>query len=483
MEFQYNSLISKIRGKFNYYDLAIFLIPIIIFSIYLTVFNPGIATYDSFNQLHQIASNQFANWHPFFHTFINMLCLKVYPSTISICIFQILVFSTMWMIICKYNRDDEMQDNNPFVKQAIFTLIICLIPINGLYAVTLWKDILFSYFLMFLCFLVKVLIDKNGGVDYKFIIFFSAIMACISQLRGNGMYVILIVMIVYSIYLFMKNNRKMAVLLPILTITFILLISSLNIVYEVQDNEKDALMTKTAHMLADYDLNLEIEESDRDKIHQLIDKDRVNEQYKPTGSDKIFAITNYTAFENDKGTYIGLALKYSLKDPIHCLQYLFWSSPMVWDITKDGDWLGRPYYLNGEKDRLQSDFEAYYLPRNYTPTESYENLSYANWGTPAFDVLNLAALGIEGCALDTLFNNPALYMYISIIILVLLQIITRSKEIYLVYLPNMLNILVVFMSTPIQDYRYLYANLLVCYLLIIILMGVKQHSNNKSKLK
>ncbi|MBR2557813.1 MAG: hypothetical protein IKE95_05555 [Methanobrevibacter sp.] len=479
MEFRDARFIAEIK-KLNYHDLLIFLIPVIIFSIYLLVFNPGIATYDSFNQLHQIASQHFTNWHPFFHTFINMLCLYVYPSTISICIFQILVFSTMWMIICKYNRDNSIKTDKTFNLQVAISIIICIIPINGLYSITLWKDVLFSYFLMFLCFLAKVMIDKKGNVGYKFIILLSVIMAFVAQLRGNGMYVVLVVLVVYSIYLFMKKNIKMGVLLPILTITCILLISSLNIVYDVEDNEKDAMMTKISHMLADYDLNLEIEDSDRQKIYELMDKDKIKDQYIPTGTDPIFAIMNYKTSDTNKSTYIGLALKYSLRNPLHCVQYLFESAPMTWDIVRDDNWIGRPYYLSGESDRLQKDYMVYYDTHNYTPKYSYENLSYANWGTLPFDLLNLASLGIEGTpVLDTLFNSPALYMYLSIIILILLHVMFRYREIYLMYIPNLLNIIIVFLSTPIQDNRYLYANLLVCYLLIIILIGARQRSANK----
>ncbi len=474
MEFEDMGFIDKIK-TFNYNDLKIFLIPFIIFSIYLAVFNPCIATIDSFNQLHQIASGHFTNWHPFFHTFIEMLCLKVYPSTISICIFQILVFSSMWTIICKYNRDDDIEMDNTFKMQVIFSVIICIIPINGLYSITLWKDILFSYFLMFLCFLIKVMIDKQGNINYKFIILLSLIMSFVAQLRGNGMYVALIAMIIYSIYLFMKKNAKMAILLVIMTITFILLISSLNIAFDVEDNEKDAFMTKLAHMLADYDLNLEMDASDRYKIHELIKEDEVKDHYKPTGSDPILQITNSENFEKYKYTYIEIALKYSLKNPIHCLQYLFGSSPMVWNII-DQDWIGRAYYMKGDEDRLQMDFNYYYNNHKYTPTTPYENLSYTNWGTPAFNILNLLSLGIEGCILDTVFNNPAFYMYLSIIILILIHIMIKCKEIYLMYIPNLLNIIIIFLSTPIQDYRYLYANLLVCYLLIIIFIGLRQHS-------
>ena len=59
MEFKDVGAIAKIK-ELNYRDLAIFLIPIIIFSVYLAVFSPCIATYDSFNQLHQIASGSVA---------------------------------------------------------------------------------------------------------------------------------------------------------------------------------------------------------------------------------------------------------------------------------------------------------------------------------------------------------------------------------------------------------------------------------------
>ena len=464
--------VDKIR-TLNYNDLKIFLIPFIIFSIYLAVFNPGIATIDTYNQMHQIASGHFTNWHPFFHTFIEMLCLKVYPSTISVCVFQILVFSSMWTVICKYNRDDS-NPGGTLKWQIIFSAVMCIIPINGLYSVTLWKDVLFSYFLMFLCFLIKVMIDKRGDVSYKFIIILSLVMSFVAQLRGNGMYVVLAAVIIYFIYIFLKKNAKMGALLVIMTITFILLISSLNVAFDVEDNEKDALMTKLTHMLADYDLNLEMDASDRNKLHELIREDLVKDYYMPTGSDPILSITNFDTYETYKYTYMEMAIKYSLANPLHCLEYLFGSSPMVWDVVKD-HWIGRPYYMSGQQDRLQYDFDMYYNKHNYTPTTPYENLSYANWGTPAFDALNLLSLGIEGSVFDIVFNSPAFYMYLSIIILVLIHVLTGFREIYLMYVPNLLNIMIIFASTPIQDYRYLYANLLVCYLLIIILIGLRSN--------
>ena len=139
------SYVTSNMKKLSYKDLIIFLIPFIIFICYLYVFDPAIMRFDTYNQLNQIAKWEFFNWHPFFHTFIEMICIKIYPNPISISILQIVTFSTMWMIICNYFRQDNNRKN--FVLQLIVTIIIALIPINAIFSITLLKDTLFSYFM------------------------------------------------------------------------------------------------------------------------------------------------------------------------------------------------------------------------------------------------------------------------------------------------------------------------------------------------
>lgn len=50
--------------------------------------------------------------------------------------------------------------------------------------------------------------------------------------------------------------------------------------------------------------------------------------------------------------------------------------------------------------------------------------------------------------------------------------ITRSKELFLVYVPNLLNIIGVLITSPLNENRFLYGNLLVFYLLTIIFIGI-----------
>lgn len=451
--------------KLNYRDLILFLIPFITFLYYLNVYNPGVLSFDSYYQLHQIATNQFDNWHPFFHTFIEMLCLKIFPSTISIGILQIFTFSSIWVIICKYNRDELK--SKQFILQVLLTLFICFVPINAIYSITLWKDILFSYFLMFLCFLIEVVLDKKGNVSILFLIILSLTMAFVFHLRSNGIFVVLALLVFFAVYFF-KNNKfkKYYITIPTLTIIFILLISSLSVIYNVEDTQKDVIYDKTVHILADYDLKVDVSDGDKQKIHELISEKDIHEKFDPTFTDPTYAVANEQVFDNNKKDYIMMVIDYSLKNPLNFVGYVLDSSSMVWDITRDDDWSGYVYYVD-----LNNSRNSFFSSHHVSPIEDYENASSVNVGTQEYNDLNLFAESARlNLITDTLFDSPALYMYLAFAILILLQFVFNVKKAYLIYLPNLLNILTIFLSTPIQSNRYLYSNLLVCYLLILILI-------------
>ena len=455
-------------------DLIIFMIPVVIFLFYLYVYNPGILTVDSYSQLHQIATKQYTNWHPFFHTLIEKACIKIYPSPISVCVLQILTFSTMWTIICRTFRDNDAGFDKIFIIQAAITLVISLIPINALYSITLWKDILFSYFMMFLVFMIYLLLTKKCNVSYAFAIILSIVMAFVAQLRPNGIFIILIMLVILAIYLYRNNkDKKLYLIVPALTIILILMIASLNVAFDVEDNQKDAVFTKVSHMLADYDMNLDISKDDRTMIHYLIDESSIKSKYQPTYSDPIWGAANEQVFKHNKATYIGMAIGYSLSNPGHFLKYIASSSPIVWDITRDANWVGTVYKTD------INNANRFFYSDNVTPASKYDGMMARHPGSPEYAVLNKFAYDVKDNTLtDTLFDSPALYMYLAIILMVAIHVLTRSKDIYVAYIPNLLNIIFVLFSTPIQDNRYLYPNLLVAYLLIIILIWAFENRNS-----
>ena len=229
---------SNSMARFNFRDLMILLVPIIIFLLYLFVYNPGVLTVSSYSQLHQIATGEFTSASPIFHTLIEMFIINIFGSPFYIGLFQILVFSVMWMVICKYHRDDSAKNSNEFVVQFIITLIICLIPINAVYSISLSSNILFSYSLMFLCFLIKVMIDKNGHIDKKLIIALALTMGIMSGLNNYAICIAIPCLIIIAAYLLKKGeSENTCVTFVGLAVLCIFLIASLNFVYDVHTDK------------------------------------------------------------------------------------------------------------------------------------------------------------------------------------------------------------------------------------------------------
>lgn len=221
--------------KFNYRDLIIFLLPILIFGLYLFVYNPGILTVSSFSQIHQIVTGEFTNAHPIFHTLLEMAGFKIAGTPLIVGVFQILIFSALWMVICNYHRNDTQSDE--FFLQFIVTLVICLIPINAVYSVTLSSNILFSYSILFLCFLIKIMVDNEGEIDRKLIIIMALAIAVMSGLSTYGIYVALISLIAIIAYLHMKGSPKNTIItLAGISLVCILLIGSLSFIYGVEND-------------------------------------------------------------------------------------------------------------------------------------------------------------------------------------------------------------------------------------------------------
>lgn len=359
-----NTLIKKL----NYRDFLIFIVPILIFALYLFIYNPGILTVNSYSILHQIANGEFIGSYSIFYTFIVMICLKIYPSVATVGVLQILIFAIIWTAICKYHRDDTLDTSNPFVMQFALTLIITLIPINAVYSITLQENVLFAYALLTLTFLIKIIIDRNGQPDLKLVILLALTLAITSQLTRYGILISIITLIGLACYLIKKNNTQNKILgLAATTIVVILILSSLNATFNVNDSNEN-----------------------------LIESEGIN------------------------------------------------------------------------LEKSKSDF---FSAINENPSESYESAISINQGLPTFDSMNrFVSTFSDNPLLGTLFENPITYFVLSMLALAFIFMSTPSRELILIYVPNLLNIIFAIISSPIQI--KFYSNLLIFYLIAVILISI-----------
>lgn len=444
-------------------DIIIFLISCGILLFFLYIFAPGILTYDSYNQLHQISSLQFTNWHPFFHTFIEMLLLKIWNNPMIIGIFQILFFSFLWTVICKYNRGKQSTRN--FIFQIILTVIICVNPINFLYSITLWKDILFSYGLLLVCFLMQLILENKVKWTTSFAFIMGLSLAFLAKIRSNGIFVVMILLVVLIVYFYKKNKTSyMFIKVPFITIGAILLISSLDVIYHVEDNEKDAIEPKVMQYLSYFLTKDKITSEDMKSISEIADIDELKQEYNATFSDNTYRTIDHEKYQENEWEMIKLCFKYSLKYPDMFIRFAGASTAFIWNPIFPDDGYGLIF---------STDISS---------TNNYDNLKPYHLNSNLYQTINSQInKTLNNSFMKTVLYSPAFYFYLSIIIMLLLF----NKFCYrtlLIVLPNLLNILIVAVSNPIHDVRYLYANILIFYFLLVVIWK-KMEDKNERKVK
>ena len=125
---------------------------VLIFLAYLPFFlryYPGIVTSDSYSQIEQmIGILEPEDHHPITHTaiigiFAN-IGLKMFNNINTgialYSIFSMLMMATFAAFVLKYLRKKKV----PAFVQLIILLFYMFYPVNGMYSITMWKDILFS---------------------------------------------------------------------------------------------------------------------------------------------------------------------------------------------------------------------------------------------------------------------------------------------------------------------------------------------------
>ena len=299
-----------------------FLLCFSILVVFLYIFSPGILSYDSYNQLEQIKTHNFSNWHPFLHTFIEMVLLKIWNDTSVIGLFQITIFSLIWTAICHYNRNEGLKN---YLLQLLVILIICFNPINFLYAITLWKDILYSYSILFVCFLLQILVDKKYKVNKKYIVLLGLSLAFMSKIRYNGLYITIVLLAVLMILLFRKV-KKHYLLLFLTTLLGIGAISSLDIIFNVENNEKSAIEPKVMQYITFFIKKDKLSKKDLKSVSEIAKIDELLDSYKYSYTDELYSVINHKKYKKNQNKMIKLCLKYTFKHPILSMKFAINSS-------------------------------------------------------------------------------------------------------------------------------------------------------------
>lgn len=438
------------KKKFEFFDIIIFAIIAFIWGYFGYIFFPGIMTNDSIDQWNQVQAGIFGDIHAPTHTIIEFGLSKIWNSPMVVCVFQILVFGIIWTYICKVLRN---QNRIVGILQVIGTIFISLMPINYMYAITLWKDILYSYIILLYSILLYVGVKNKFKYSIVQNILIGICLVLIMKLRHNG---IIITIISLPLLLgFIWNYTKSKLNLVKLITPFIVFLVLVNLILSCFDITKSAT-AMNKKWLSLYKLGVLYQngaindQKDLDLLNDIMPLelwDKYTWDYTQNGL--VFSENmDYKKVNLHSQELWDMMIKYMFRNPKIMIKHYIKLNSIVWEIDepKKGytssiqTWT---YIRDGE---LAHKEERGYLEKSKKIDKLVEDYK--------------------------ILFRPAIYMYGSIIIIVLIVVITKKKSYLIVLIPMLGNALSIIPANTGQDVRYLYCNFLVFYLVVFSVFDI-----------
>lgn len=419
---------------------------------------PGVMTPDSLNQYKQIIGIlPYSNHHPWLHTMLIQLCVsigKLFSDhvTIGIAIYTILQMCIMSLIEAFFIITLQKQG-----LQKKFCILLwgffALIPYNALFAVTMWKDVLFAGSLLLyttilyrFCILMKTGKPLAAQPVNLILFVFASISVCL--LRSNGWYAFILAT-PFCFYFFRKYLKTIGALHLIIFAVVLTVKGPILDAYDVAPTEfTEALSIPIQQVARVIAANKELTEDQWASIEKICDATQIAPQYNPSLSDPMKNLlyahgTEY--FDSHKSEYLSLWVELGLKYPLDYLEAYV-------DQTK-GYWFGiTPIGLSNE-GIIANDVGLTWQPLIH--------------GTVVMKVFELCS------KLYTVFPILGLLWSIGGLFWITLIaigncIINGRKQHLVLFIPLIAVMLSVMVSTPVADeFRYAYAFILTVPLLLL----------------
>ena len=448
----------KNNEKFPFYRKHIFWITTLIcFFCWLPMFLyqfPGILTPDSINQVEQVLGLiPYSNHHPWVHTLLIKLFYQIgtiFSSdlTVALSFYTVAQMILFALSIGYLSSTCVYFEVNTWICVGI-TAFFTLVPYHAVYAVTLWKDILFAATVLCFCCSLLRISDKFAKL-HGAIYFFSCILFCL--LRSNGWYGFLLCLPLL-IYHFRKQ-WKWYVPLHLLAVIIVLLIK-IPVMNSLQVQQPDFVeslcipLQQIANVICH---DRELSPQQIKAIDTVIeDRNLVKELYVPTFADNIKELVragNPEYLEANKGTYFKLWFQLLCQYPGDYIEayinqtYGYWY-PDIFYVVADNE---------GISPNTTIDIQSRPLIRGPVVIKCKEIFLKLYTMIPLYGLV--WCIGFMGWLLLLLIGTA---------------IVRQENEKIVYYFPCLALVLTILIATPVaSDFRYVYFLFVTMPLYLII---------------
>lgn len=425
--------------------LFIIMLSISLFIYYL--YYPGIITYDGNVQWNEVLSNKLSNAHPFLSTYFIYLLSLIYKSPNVVIIYQILLSAFTITRIFNIIR----KENTKFYIEIIISLLISIVPIISIFTITLWKDIIFSYYLLNIAvFLYKWRNNEYLLKTFDYIML-STLLFCIFNYRVNGM--IIAPLILIYMFICMKKSKQqkksyVTLIIPFIILNLLLLIPKNYYLSKLEESNEINIGSINSYIIWTFGeyLNDEVELSKKDL--KLLNNIADVEAWKNVYSGYLINHTNTMRMNKEyllknQSEFRKIFIKTTFSNPISFIKH----------------------YIRADSLLI--------APYTYGYIYSYD---YPNWhqnkNAKNFEVLSTTYNKLINFSVENKFVNfiyrPANIFYLSILLIIILNKIEKTKQHFAILIPMLANTISLLPINIAQDLRYVYINYLTFMFIMVI---------------
>ena len=289
---------------------------------YFLNYFPGLTTSDSMLQIYQsLGVSKLTAHHPVIHTVFIGLFMKfgklINNYTIGVALYTIVQMLIMSFIFA--TTVYIMKKRHVHTLGIIISIVFyAMYPINPLFSLMMWKDILFAGIMLAFTLATCSMVNDSQKFfnNKKKLVLYSLIMIALMFFRNNGVYVI--VLTCPFITIIMKKYWKKILLMFASTIIIYYVINSVIICFfgVEKGSVREALSIPMQQMARTVTYHKEeLKEEELSNIKKYIKADNIEELYNPVISDPIKNNFDGQEFSNNKIDFIKLWLKLMIKYP------------------------------------------------------------------------------------------------------------------------------------------------------------------------
>jgi hypothetical protein len=353
-----------------------------------------------------------------------------------------------------------------FPKKYIWfgLVLLALSPVNAIYSITIWKDVVYSAFLLLFSIILFILVKTAVKETRKlsFLIMFVLVSLCLVFFRHNGFPVFVVTMIMTIIMYRAYWKRLTTVTLLIIAVHQLVTGPLYTKMEVIPSDPQEALSIPTQQIAAIVTGEGNLTDTQLQYINRLMPLPLWEEKYNPYSVDSIkFSWGDYDRFviyDNPK-QYASMWGNMVLANPGLAAEGLFNQTSLVWQMNEPEDGYTSKYvtniYLNNEFGLKNHVLE------------------------PA--ITNLARTYLyKAEKLEELIWRPAVYTTLALLF-IFIAYLRNDWRAWLLIFPIALNTGSVFVAIPAQDFRYLFSNSLFLYLAFFISFMTYQKSRKSNE--